>query len=257
MNVESENSKTIDWLAAPENLFLDHDEVHVWYEDFALLSAVEISQNSQILSADETEKARRFRFEKDRNNYINARSWLRKIIGNYLQIHPASLRFGYGEHGKPWLKNEAGNPHFLQFNLSHSEGVVICAIVQERAVGIDVEALRAEDSYDKIAENFFSKNERQALQTIAPEFQAAAFFNIWTRKEAYLKARGDGLIFPLDEFDVSANSDEAKLESVHHFPEENQRWTLYHLSPKPNFVGALAVEGKPNKIQFFTNYSAR
>jgi 4'-phosphopantetheinyl transferase len=257
MNSELNKSPNSVWAAAPENFELAQGEVHVWYEDFALLQAVEINQNLQVLALDEIEKAQRFRFEKDRQNYINARSWLRKIIGKYLRISPGLLQFGYGEYGKPWLMNEEGNPHSLQFNLSHSEGVAICALAWEKPLGIDVEALRFENSYDSVAENFFSQNERLALQTVASEFKQIAFFNCWTRKEAYLKARGDGLIFPLDEFDVSLNFDEAKLLSVHHFPEENQRWTLYHLNPKPNFVGALAVEGKPTKIQFFTNYSAR
>ena len=257
MKSELNKSPTITWAAAPDNLALARGEVHVWYEDFALLQAVEINQNLQILAPDEIEKAQRFRFEKDRHNYINARSWLRKIIGKYLQTSPDLLRFGYGEYGKPWLQNEEGNPHSIQFNLSHSEGVAICALAWEKALGIDLEALRFENSYDNVAENFFSQRERLALQSVAPEFKQIAFFNCWTRKEAYLKARGDGLIFPLDEFDVSLYSDEAKLISVHHFPEENQRWTLYHLSPKPQFIGALAVEGRLNKIQFFTNYSAR
>ena len=253
----SDELKTMSWVRAPENLELAQDEAHVWWENFALLPVSGAKQNLQILAPDEIQKAERFRFEKDRNHYISARSWLRKIIGKYLRMEPAALRFGYGEYGKPWLMNEEGNPHSLQFNLSHSEGVAICVLAWEKAVGIDVEALRFENSYDHVAENFFSQNERQALQSVAPEFKKIAFFNCWTRKEAYLKARGDGLIFPLDEFDVSLDSDEAKLLSVHHFPEENQRWTLYHLNPKPNFVAALAVAGKPNEIRFFTNYSAR
>ncbi len=256
MNAEFQKMKTIDWLVAPENLDFASDEVHVWYDDFTFYPAEEIQQSLKILSVDEIEKAQRFRFEKDRHNYINARSWLRKIVGKYLRVDPVILRFGYGEQGKPWLMNETGTPHSLQFNLSHSEGVVICVLAWEKAVGVDIEALRFENSYDNVAENFFSKNERLALQAIAPELQQTAFFNCWTRKEAYLKARGDGLIFPLDEFDVSLNSDEAKLLSVHHSPEENQRWTLYHLNPKPQYIGALAVAGKPSKIQFFTNYSA-
>ena len=143
MNTDPQKSKTIDWLTAPENLDLSQDEVHVWYEDFALLPAEKIHQNRQILSADELEKAQRFHFEKDRNHYINARSWLRKIIGKYVQIQPAQLRFGYGEHGKPWLMNTDGNPHSLQFNLSHSENVALCAVALGKALGIDVEALRA------------------------------------------------------------------------------------------------------------------
>ncbi len=252
MKPELNKSSNIIWAAAPENFELAHGEVHVWCEDFALLQAAENNQNLQILAPDEIEKSQRFRFEKDRQNYINARSWLRKIIGKYLQISPDLLRFGYGEYGKPWLQNEEGNPHSLQFNLSHSEGVAICALAWEKALGIDLEALRFENSYDNVAENFFSQRERLALQSVAPEFKQIAFFNCWTCKEAYLKARGDGLIFPLDEFDVSLNSEEAKLLGVHHFPEENQRWTLYHLNPKPKFIGALAVEGKPEKLRYFS-----
>ncbi len=252
MNSELNKTTAIDWVIAPDNSGFSKDEVHVWYEDFSLLPAVEINQNLQILSLDEVQKSQRFRFEKDRKNYVNARSWLRIIIGKYLLTSPDLLRFGYGAQGKPWLMNEGGNPHSLQFNLSHSEGVVICALAWEKAVGIDVEALRYEDSYDKVAESFFSKNERLALQAIAPELQQIAFFNGWTRKEAYLKARGDGLTFPLDEFDVSLNSDQPELLSVHHFPQEHQRWTLYHLNPKPQYIGALAVEGKPDNLRFFS-----
>ncbi len=257
MKAEINKTKIIDWTAAPDDVVLSKDQVHVWYADFGLHPSVEIDEKLQILSPDEIQKSQRFRFAKDRYHYINARSWLRIVIGKYLQKYPVFFQFGYGEQGKPWLKNEEGNPHSLRFNLSHSEGVVLCALAWECAVGIDVEALRYEDSYDKVAENFFSKNEQLALQTVAPELQQTAFFNCWTRKEAYLKARGDGLTFPLDTFDVSLQADEPKLISVHHFPQENQRWTLFHLNPKPQFIGALAVEGKPDNLRCFTDYSAR
>lgn len=228
-----------DWERAPAQVRAVGDEVHVWRAS-CRLTATEILTLRRLLSDDELERAKRFHFARDRDHYTAARAALRVILGRYLNLPPAGLRFKYNSFGKPTLDGGAGG---LRFNLSHSGGLALYAVALGREVGVDVEHLK--DEMDGgVAERFFSPSEVAALRSLAPEAQKRAFFDCWTRKEAYIKARGEGLSLPLDSFDVSVAPDEpAALLRTRDDAGEASRWTLHELSPGPGYAAALAVEG--------------
>lgn len=224
-----------------------NNEVHVWRLDLDLPSPV-LHQLRDTLDPAEISRADRFHFEKHRSQFIAARGLLRTILGNYLNLEPRMLRFGYGGQGKPFLPDAST----LRFNLSHSAGMALIAVTLNREVGIDLEHIRPEFATETIAEQFFSTQETTTLRALSADVQPEAFFNCWTRKEAYLKARSDGLSFPLDQFSVSLIPGEpAALLSFPGEPDEIARWSVIHLNPGSGYVGALVVEGLELRLRTF------
>jgi 4'-phosphopantetheinyl transferase len=239
---ESAPDKT-SWELAPPRPALPGDEVHVWR---ALLDAPaeRVRRLLELLASDERERAARFHFERDRRRFTVARGVLRGILGGYLNTAPAALRFVYGAQGKPALapEQDAGG---LRFNVSHSEGVALFAFARGRELGVDVERVSPRVSCEEIAGHFFSPGEVARLRALPAELREAAFFDCWTRKEAYIKARGEGLSLPLDGFDVSLGPGEpAALVANRLDPAEVARWSLLALAPWPGFAAAVAVEGR-------------
>jgi phosphopantetheinyl transferase len=155
-----------------------------------------------ILNPEETARADRFFMDVHRNRFIAGRALLRDLLAGYLGQPPEAIRFVYNEWGKPALA-----PGFaardLRFNLSHSQDLAMYAFVLERDVGVDLEMIRAEVANERVAENFFSPSEVATLRALPLEHQAEGFFNCWTRKEAYVKVRGQGLSIELKSFDIS------------------------------------------------------
>ena len=230
------------WFPPPKPLKLGSDEVHVWR---ALLDQP-VSRRQDLehfLSVDERNRAERFHFQKDRYHYVVAHALLRIILGRYLGLDPEQLRFCYGPYGKPTLAAATGGNEF-HFNMSHSHEIVLYAVTRGREIGIDVERINLTSVREQVAERFFSPQEVAALRLLPIDLQPEAFFNCWTRKEAYVKAKGDGLSLALDQFDVSLMPGEpAALLSTKDNPIEASRWSLQELSPGFNYVAALAVEG--------------
>jgi 4'-phosphopantetheinyl transferase len=151
--------------------------------------------------------------------------------------------FCYGAHGKPALAGDTG-ADAIRFNAAHSLGVALYAVTRGREVGIDLEHIRFDLAVMEIAERFFSRREVATLRTLPTEAQRQAFFRCWTRKEAYIKARGEGLSLPLDQFDVSLTPAEpAAVLGTQRDPSETARWSLQELPLAPDYVAALAVEG--------------
>ncbi len=217
------------------------DEVHVWH---SLLAGQSDDQEyyRQLLSPDETARAQRFRFESDRNSFIIARGTLRELLGQYLTIPPGELRFSYSAFGRPSVA-DINTPEGFDFNISHSGGVALMAFSMGRQVGIDVENVRRDFGTAEIAERFFSVAERAALQQLPEEERHTAFFRCWTRKEAFIKALGEGLSHPLDQFDVSLDPDTpAALLATRPDATEVQRWELYDIQIPGDYVAALALE---------------
>jgi 4'-phosphopantetheinyl transferase len=236
------------WCKAPSKLIVGQDEIHVWRADLnvtqQLLEALE-----DTLEKKEMDRANRFHFEKDRRHFIAARGLLRVILGSYLKLKPNRLNFIYTPHGKPKIANEI-EYNYLKFNLSHSHGLALYAITLGRKIGIDIERVRTNLSFEKLAKRFFSPLEFQMLSSLPPSERIEGFFNCWTRKEAYIKAIGEGLSIPLNQFDVTLNpSDEAKIVSIKGDSNLASYWSLYPLTPAPGYVGALAVEGKNLRIK--------
>jgi 4'-phosphopantetheinyl transferase len=207
------------------------------------MPASAIAHLQHILVPEELERASRFYFEKDRRNWIAAHALLRSILGQYLECDPRSLRFTTNSYGKPSLVSLAAGKQ-LHFNLSHSGDLALFAFAYEGEVGVDVEQMRAGIDYKELATRFFSAHERTALEALAADLQHEAFYLCWSRKEAYIKARGKGVSLPLDQFDVSLVPGEpARLLGSREEPGAVERWSLYALSPGSGYAGALAVEG--------------
>jgi 4'-phosphopantetheinyl transferase len=176
------------------------DEVHVWRASLNQLQE-HLVRLMRILSPQERARAERFHFEVDRKRCILARALLRLLLGRSLGTFPHLVRFRHNDFGKPRLA-PALHP-LVQFNLSHSGDLVLIALGRGRALGVDVEQIRMDVATENIAVRFFSDNERRGLASVPPVLQREAFFACWTRKEAYVKARGDGLSLRLEQFDVS------------------------------------------------------
>ena len=231
------------WVPAPTDLVLSGDDVHVWRVRLDQSEAC-ARRLQPILSADEQARARRFHFERDRKHFLVARGLLRLILSLYLDLEPSQLRFRYGTHGKPSLVTMSHH-ETVSFNASDSGGLALYAITRGRKVGVDLEQIRTDFSCKQIAEQFFSAREKAMLQGLHTEGAIrTAFFDCWTRKEAYIKARGEGLSLPLDQFDVSLLPGEpATLLEMRGDPLEASRWSLHDLNPGPGYAAALAVEG--------------
>ena len=229
------------------SLALDGDEVHVWR---AASDATEgrLEELSQSLGADERARAERFAFRRDRDRFIVRRGLLRAILGRYLSVDPARLQFDYGASGKPALARRWGGMQ-LRFNVSHSAGLVLYAMTRGREVGVDLEQIRPAVAHERVAEHFFSPREVAALRALPVQTQPEAFFACWTRKEAYVKAKGDGLPLGLDRFEVSLVPGEpAALLRTAGDAGEASRWWLQALAPGRGYAAALAVEGHASRL---------
>ena len=230
------------WSPAPNDLTLADHEVHVWRSQLELPSPQE-QRLRGILTDDELDKARRFYFEIDRQRFIAARGTLRSILSRYIPTSPGHLRFYYNQYGKPSLAPEFSST-LLNFNLSHSGSLALFAITRNMEIGVDVEHVRSDFEYEEIAKRFFSVNEVATLRTIPTEKKLEAFYNCWTRQEAYIKAHGKGLSLPLDSFDVSLASWEPSIVLITKDElQEGSHWTLLDLKPGLGYMGALAVRG--------------
>src|SRR5258706_4264583 len=203
-----------------------------------------LSELNEVLSPDERARAERFRFDKDRNQFIESRAVLRPLLGRYLNVSPNELAFAFSAHGKPALANGLSDSG-LRFNLSRRDGLALIAVTRNRGIGIDVELVRADLPVVEIAEVRFSENELAILRSLPESQQDAGFYNCWTRKEAYVKARGEGFSFPLKQFDVSLTPGAtASLLEVRGSDTEVDRWTMQELSVGDGYVAALMFEGR-------------
>jgi 4'-phosphopantetheinyl transferase len=230
------------WYVPPLDLQLQEQEVHVWRASLAVHAFTQQELQS-VLAKEEVERAAHFHFELDRNHWIVARGILRILLSRYVNTAPGQLKFSSNDFGKPFLAFPAPS-HQLQFNVSHSQGFALYAFTYQRQVGIDVEYKRAGLDYEALAKVSFSPDEQARLHALPYELKQEAFFNCWTRKEAYIKARGQGFSMPTDQFDVSFLPGEpAALLQNREDPREITRWSLHELSPGTGYAGALAVEG--------------
>ncbi|HYG09945.1 MAG TPA: 4'-phosphopantetheinyl transferase superfamily protein [Pyrinomonadaceae bacterium] len=241
---------TQTWVNPPSDTPLADGEVHLWRASLVQTPDA-LRRLRSTLAPDESEKAARYHFPRDRDHYVAARGLLRRLLGHYLAQPPQSLRFSYGAYGKPSLADAAGAQD-LRFNLSHSHELVIYAFARGRDVGVDIEHMRADLAGDDIAERFFSAREVGMLRALPVAARTRAFFNCWTRKEAYIKARGEGLSHPLDAFDVSLTPGEpAALLGTRGDPRELTRWSLHALDAGEDYAAAVAVQGTGHALRLW------
>lgn len=231
------------WLTPAEQPALGAREVHVWRASLEQPGVI-VENLRRLLSRDEQGRADRFHFEKDRSHFIVARAGLRRLLGRYLEIKPAELQFAYGDYGKPHLASAmVDQPAELKFNLAHAGGLAVYAFTTIGEIGVDLERVNPEFAGDAIARRFFSAAEVACLDRVPPHVRVLAFFNCWTRKEAFIKAKGLGLSLPLDQFDVTLTPGQtATILSTKWDECEAGRWSLRALDIGVGFVGAVALE---------------
>jgi 4'-phosphopantetheinyl transferase len=240
------------WLAPPQRVACGEGEVHVW------LASLE--QEPQVvralygtLSAEERQRADRFHFARDRERFAVARGVLRDILGRYLDIRPADIGFSYSPYGKPSLaEGSGGGGGGLRFNVSHSHGLALYAFARGGELGLDIEYLRDDLAGLDVAERFFSPAEVVALRGLPAELRTAAFFNCWTRKEAYIKALGEGLSHPLHRFSVSLVPGEpAALLHAEDDPSAPARWWMTAPPVAEGYAAAVVAEGGAGRIGYW------
>jgi 4'-phosphopantetheinyl transferase len=233
---------------------LPRDEVHLWRVDLESIRSAEVRWR-EVLSGDERHRASRFHFSTDRQNYIAARALLRIIVANYLGAGPTGITLSYSNKEKPSL-GPAHADSGIKFNLSHSGGIALYAFSHERDLGVDVEQIRKDFEVEPLARRFFSPNEQQQLASFPAAEQVDAFFRCWTRKEAYIKATGDGLSLPLNQFDVSLEprSSDA-LAATRPDGSEVSLWLLTEVPGGTGFAAALCVQGRDWKLKSWSDTS--
>jgi 4'-phosphopantetheinyl transferase len=241
------NLKFQNWFLPPELPTLAADEVHVWRVNVDACTAVELLR--PLLSPVERARADKFRFKIHRERFTVARACLRTILGKYLESDPTGIEFSYGEQGKPYLTTVTGEPSQIKFNLSHSHSWALYAFARGREIGVDLERISPELAGEEIARKFFSAAEVKLLEEVPGHLRREAFFNCWTRKEAFIKAKGMGLTLPLNQFDVTvAPFAPAVLLRTRWDESEALRWLLQPIDVGPDYVGVIAVEGHNQRL---------
>ncbi len=229
----------LSWPAPREAVRLEYNEIHVWCAALGEFAS-ELARLHALLSSSESAKAERFRFAKDRNHFVARRGILRGILSRYLEQSPSEIDFRHGRFGKPEVNGDfvRGN---LQFSVSHSGDLALYAVTRACAIGVDVEHIRPFPQFEEIASRFFSSNERGVLMALRPEQQTDGFFACWTRKEAFLKATGQGIGEDLAKVEVTLTPwDDPEFLSIKGEPRARAEWQLRSFSPAPGYLAALA-----------------
>ena len=220
-------------------LLLKSDKFHIWQQPLTVPPAL-INTFSSFLSSDEKQKADRFRRPVSRQQYIVSRGGLRLVLSRYLAIEPQNIHFDYGPFGKPFLADTSQVP--LNFNVSHSGKLALFAIAPHGRVGVDIEYVNTDLDFMSLSQRYFSPREHQLLKTCSAEQKRTVFFQIWTCKEALLKAQGMG-IRDLETVEILTPSEEP-LQSVQFISARSSSvFSLQLLPTYPEYVAALSIEG--------------
>ncbi len=226
---------------------LGESDIHVWSAGLDVTSA-SLGQFEETLAPDERERIGRLHAEVDRRRAIASRGVLRQILAGYAEGSAPELRFAYSRAGKPELSDAAdGEP--VHFNTAHSGDLLLVAVGRVPSIGIDVERIRPIVRWERVARRAFSVREKREIEALPPEDREEAFITCWTRKEACVKAIGEGVWSAFDRFEVSVTpARPAELLSADGDPAAAAGWSLYHLEPEAGFVGALAVRDDGRRL---------
>jgi len=238
------------WISPSQFPALSENEIQIWR-----IKTDEISFDWKLceffLSDDEKEKVRRFAFEKDRSVYAVSHCLLRLILSEILWRNHRKIIFVKNEYGKPSVLNLYFEP-LVKFNLSHSNYGVLIGIMVNHQIGVDLEFHRSGFNILEVADHFFSKIEIDSLKALPEHLQETGFYNCWTRKEAYIKAKGEGLSIPLNRFSVTLNPIiKPRLIEVINKPDEPNNWVLKTFNPWADYTAAVCYEGEFSNFSYF------
>lgn len=237
------------WLSPTEVFNLRKGEAHVW-RAIVDIPAPRLQVFWETLNNEEQERAERFRFAQHRTRFIATRGILRCLVGQYLDRLPHDIEFGTGHKGKPFIENYVSPK--LHFNISHSHKVALFAFSHDSEVGIDVEGPNPRLDYKAMAKRIMSKQEQRWIQSLPNAKQKFAFMVCWTRKEAFVKAHGTGLMFPLRDVTVTFLPNQpASLVKIENPKLNSQIWSLHPIDARAQYVGALVVAGQPQLIRYW------
>jgi 4'-phosphopantetheinyl transferase len=223
---------------APKRIPSDDAAIEIWLARLDL-DTDQIRQCEMHLSQDELRRANRFHFERDRRRFIAARATLRILLGGCLAVRPDAIALGYTGNGKPFVADPAANVHF---NVSHAHERALYAISKSRALGVDIEYLNRDIDYSGLAERFFTNSEYASLQRIPESGRKRAFLACWTRKEAVIKATGEGLSLPLDQFEVTVEPDaEPRILFFAAATQQISDWTLCAADVGSDYIATVAA----------------
>jgi 4'-phosphopantetheinyl transferase len=230
-------------MSSETRLRLSADEVHLFSTS---LDAWQSTSLRSLLTPDELDRAGRFRFDRDRERYVVGRGLLRCVLAAYGGTDPKSLRFDYTPYGKPFLDDPR-----LSFNLAHSEDRALFVVAPGFDIGVDAEVMSSSLVDECVAERFFTPREVADLIAVSADDRARAFLTCWTRKEAYIKGRGEGLSLPLDEFDVTVRDGVApRLRWTAWSRTEPKAWSLVDVSASDrSYIAAVAARSTPVRIE--------
>jgi 4'-phosphopantetheinyl transferase len=223
---------------------LDSGQIHLWLAYLGEITDPRLlAEYRTLLSEEELEKQQRFHFERDRHRYLITRAMVRTVLSKYAEVEPREWRFDVNPYGKPSISAEHERARGIEFNVSHTDGLVVMGVARGRAIGVDVENVRTRRADIEIADRYFAAAEVAALRALRGERQHQRFFEYWTLKESYIKARGMGLSIPLDQFAFELDEQPRILLTVDtRLEEEPERWTFWQLSLGRNQVIAVCVQ---------------
>ena len=237
------------WQLPPTQLDLARGKIDCWFA-CADQPPEFVKACKELLNAVERKRAERFYFTKHQRRFAVARGTLRRILSLYLEIPAGDIEFDYSDHGKPSI-SEQQNPKHVSFNLSHSGEWILLGVTQHDALGVDIEQRSDRCTLD-IAKRFFAPAEVEQLCELPPNQQQGEFFHIWTQKEAFIKAVGEGLSYPLDKFEVSVNCP-AGLHVLARQPEAVGQWQLRNIDTLTGVDAALAIKHPITTLNYFAN----
>jgi 4'-phosphopantetheinyl transferase len=219
-------------------------EIHLWLALYDQITEERLhSAYRELLSPEEQEQELRFYFDTDRRRYLITRALARTVLSRYEPIHPKEWVFSANAYGRPEIVNVQAREVGLSFNISHTRSLVVLGVTRGRALGVDVENFLAREAPIYIADHFFAPLEVEALAATPPQRQQYRFFEYWTFKEAYIKARGMGLSLPLDRFSFHYPNDHTVELAIHpELADKPARWQLWQFRPRPEYLVAICAE---------------
>jgi 4'-phosphopantetheinyl transferase len=244
MSVSGADRATADGGNTNRNMLLASGEIHLWlsfYDD--ITEERLLSSYRRLLNAEEKEQELRFYFEKDRRRYLITRALVRTVLSRYVSIPPKEWAFSTNAYGRPDIANDQAKDACLSFNISHTHSVIVLGVTTNRALGVDVEHLCAREAAIDIADRYFAPREVAVLTAAPPDQQQYRFFEYWTLKEAYIKARGIGLSLPLDKFSFHYPNDHAvKIAIAPELADDSTRWQFWQFRPTAEYLVAICAE---------------